>query len=118
MMILKSNIPVKIYWLSWHYITSIVQNLLQTSRSIYERRIIEDILLYCQRKGFAIYEFYKPSILIKWRFIDKFKLSCSHSRYSFYHSWQYQPVSHFFNNSFRNTFKLHGWEFWRFIDER
>ena len=62
MMILKSNIPVKIYWLSWHDITSIVQNLLQTSRSIYERLScfpkgtghIKIIISLCKRKIFTL----------------------------------------------------------------
>jgi len=62
---------VKLYWLSWHDIKSVVTNLIYCPLSIFEKRIVDDILQYCNRKGFRRYEYHHAKRISRWKFITQ-----------------------------------------------
>ena len=73
---------IEVYWLSWHDIKSVVTNLIYCPLSIFEKRIVDDILQYCNRKGFRRYEYHLTKRISQWKFkpqISKQKISPPHT---------------------------------------
>jgi hypothetical protein len=59
---------IRLYWLSWHDITSVVTDLLYCHLSVFEKRIANDILQYCNRRGFRRYEYHLTKRFSLWKF--------------------------------------------------
>ncbi len=109
---------VRIYWLSWHNLTSIAQNLLHINLSICKRRLVEDIVMYCQRKSFHLYEYYNPMRSVSWKYIDKLNMSQKTSPYSFKYCCQYSLFNtDIFKQSAINISKYPTLKPWRFCNE-
>ena len=106
---------VKLYWLSWHNITSIAKKLLSDHLSVYERRIANDIIRYCQRKGFYLYEYRHFVKFPSWKYVQKFDLFEGVSPYRFtnYHKWVCGISAYAFNitNFYRKSSYHDSWRF-------
>lgn len=63
---------IRLYWLSWHDITSVVASLLYSGMPFFDKRITEDILKYCHRKGFRRYEYRLTKRDSLWKFNRQF----------------------------------------------
>ena len=61
---------VGLFWLSWHELKSVTSELLHYQLPVFEKRIIEDILMYCNKKGFSRYKYYSPKNITKWKFAN------------------------------------------------
>lgn len=81
---------VQLYWLSWHELKSVTSNLLHYQLPIFEKRIIEDILMYCNKKGFSRYKYYFPKRITRWNFINNIKKP---------EAYIYQPLITFLNST-------------------
>jgi hypothetical protein len=94
---------IQLYWLSWHDITSVITNILICPiLSIFEKRIVDDIFQYCNRKQFRRYEYHPNKRVSRWNFKTSFSkqnkyqphkfafnflltLSESYEKWSFHH---------------------------------
>lgn len=78
---------IRLYWLSWHDITSIAENLLDQQLSVFEKRIIEDILQYCSKKGFRRYELHQTKMIPTSKFVNQFMWT-KHTNFT-YKKWRF-----------------------------
>lgn len=62
---------IELYWISWHDLTSVISNLLVRNLSIFENRVAEDLMHYCNRKGFRRYEYHSPRRVRRWGFTSQ-----------------------------------------------
>ena len=74
---------IKLYWLSWHDIHSVVTNLIFRPLSIFEKRIVDDIFQYCNRKQFRRYKYYLTKRVSQWKFKTRFGKQIKYKPHTF-----------------------------------